>query len=167
MILITGVKLPLPSMGTEFSNQCCQSPSGLTFPFTAESYHRVLPFWDAICQAVSFDLFPASTFVPSFMSFFCAPSNLSNLRSPCRFSNMFWKLVDTMKCPSNISYYRTLGNITVIWREPVRRPRLGRRWPQMLFSSQQVIFQSSGWGRSLNHWWLCIFSVVKGNQYGS
>lgn len=70
IILIIGVKLPLPSMGAEFCNQCCQSPSGLTFSFITESYHGVLPSWDAICQAVSFDLFPASTFVPSFMSSF-------------------------------------------------------------------------------------------------
>lgn len=151
-------------MGSEFCNQCCQSPSVLTFSFISESYHRVLPFWDAICQAVSFDLFPASTFVPSFTSSFVLQATSSNLHSPCCFQNTFWTWMYTMKYPSNNSYYQTLGNITVIWRRSVRRPRLGRHWPQTLFSSLQVIFQSSGWWRSLNHWWLWVFSVDKRNQ---
>lgn len=46
-ILITGMKLPLPSMGTEFCNQCCQSPSGLTFlshlNLTIESFLSGIP----------------------------------------------------------------------------------------------------------------------------
>lgn len=46
-ILITEMKLPLPSMGTEFCNQCCQSPSGLTFlshlNLTIESFLSGIP----------------------------------------------------------------------------------------------------------------------------
>lgn len=155
-------------MGTEFCNQCCQSPSVLTFSFISESYHRVLPFWDAICQAVSFDLFPASTFVPSFTSSFVLQATSQILILPAVFKIHFehgctqWSTVAIIA--SNNSYYQTLGNITVIWRRSVRRPRLGRHWPQTLFSSLQVTFQSSGWWRSLNHWWLWVFSVDKRNQ---
>lgn len=143
-------------MGTEFCNQCCQSPSGLT-----QFCYRESPSFLGCHLLVSFFWLVSSINLYTFFHvFFCAPSYLSNPRSPCCFQNMF---SNTMKYPSNNVYYQTLGNITIIWRKSVRRLRLGRRWSQTLFSSLQVIFQSSGWGRSLNYWLLWVFAVDKRN----
>lgn len=147
-------------MGAEFYNQCCQSPSGLT-----QFCHRGSPsFLGCHLLVSSSDLFPVSTFIPSFMFSFVLQATSQILILPAVFKICFWTPVNTMKYPSNNVYYQTLGNITIIWRKCVRRLRLRRRWSQTLFSSLQVIFQSSGWGRSLNHWLFWVFAVDKRNH---
>lgn len=164
-ILITGVKLLLPSMGTEFCNQCCQSPSGLTFSFISESYHRVLPFWDTICQAVSFDMFPASTFVPSLMSSYVLQATSQIFILPAVFKIRFENWCTQWSTLAIIAITKPWATSQLSEENLSGGQGLEGIDPNPFFSSLQVIFHSSSWGRSLNHWWLCVFSVDKRTEW--
>lgn len=128
-ILITGMKLPLPSMGTEFCNQCCQSPSGLTFlshlNLTIESFLSGIP------SATQFLL---TCFQRQPLHLLSCPLLCSKqpLRSPF---SLQWSTPSIKAITKPWSTSQSSEK-----KKSVRRPRLGRSQSQTLFSTIQVIF---------------------------